>query len=74
MIMRLGPPLPLPPRDVNESQIKVLALRKKAVVEMYAKWAATFTFQKLVVAIKLSLDSFNPSHRGIVNFEFQVQH
>ena len=42
MILRLGPPLPLPPRDVNESKTKVLALRKKTVVEMYAKWAADF--------------------------------
>jgi hypothetical protein len=74
MILRLGPPLPLPPRDVDESQTEVLAVRKTAVVQMYAKWAATFTFQKLVVAIKLSLDHFKPSHRGIVNFEFQVRH
>ena len=48
-------------RDVNESQIKVLALRKKAVVQMYSKWAATFIFQKLVVAIKLSLKVSVPS-------------
>ena len=72
MILRLGPPLPLPPRGVNESETKTLALREKRVVEMYAKWAATFAFQKLIVAIKLSLENFKPSHRGIVDFEFQV--
>ena len=72
MILRLGPPLPLPPRDNNEMDPKILAVREKATIQMYAKWAATFAFQKLIVAIKLSLENFNPSHRGILSFEFNV--
>lgn len=72
MILRLGPPLPFPLRNLEETESKVLAIREKAVVQMYAKWAATFTFQKLIVAIKLSLDNFKPSHRGIISFDFQV--
>ena len=72
MILRLGPPLPLPRRNVNESSKKILALREKAVVQGYANWASTFVFQKLIVAIKLSLDKFQPSHRGILNLEFKV--
>jgi hypothetical protein len=72
LILRLGPPLPLPPRDPEETEPTCLAIRNKVVIQTYAKWAATFMFQKLVVAIKLSLDRFTPSHRGLLNFEFQV--
>lgn len=73
LILRLGPPLPLPPRKPQESESTIISLRDKEVIQTYATWAATFTFQKLIVAIRLSIDRFTPSHRGLLSFEFEVQ-
>jgi hypothetical protein len=71
MALRDGFPLP-PPRDPKETSPDVLSLRAKTSIHAYSLWAATFTFQKLVVSIKLALEKFQPSHRGAVMFLFTV--
>ena len=73
MIKRLGPPIAFPTLGVNQTPTKrLLILRKRRVVQTYARYAATYTFQKLVVAIRSSLEKFQPSHQGILSFEFEV--
>jgi hypothetical protein len=69
---RLGPPPKLPPRELKEKESEVLAIREKEVIQVYARWAAIHIFQKLIVAIRLSLDKFRPIRQGFLMFEFQV--
>jgi hypothetical protein len=73
MIRRLGPPIPFPTLGVNQTPTKTLfTLRKRRVIQTYARYGATYIFQKLIVAIRSSLDKFQPSHQGILSFEFEV--
>ena len=73
MLKRLGPPISFPTLGVNQPPTKnLLVLRKRRIVQTYARYAATYTFQKLIVAIRSSLQKFEPSHQGILSFEFEV--
>jgi hypothetical protein len=73
MIKRLGAPIPFPTLGVDQTPTKkLLTLRKRRVIQTYARYAATYTFQKLIVAIRSSLDKFQPNHQGILSFEFEV--
>lgn len=73
MIKRLGPPIAFPTLRPNQTPTKkLLVLRKRRVVQTYARYAATYTFQKLIVAIRSSLEKFQPNHQGILGFEFEV--
>jgi len=75
MTLRLGPPLPLPLiLQTSEDAPDILKLREKTVVQTYALWGSIFLFQKLVLAIRLSLSWFKPTHRGMITFEFKVVH
>jgi len=72
LTFRLGPPEPLPPRNTAEQPTDVLAIRETKVISTYAMWAAIFTFQKLIVAIRSKLPEFQPSQKGILSFAFEV--
>jgi hypothetical protein len=74
MTLRLGPPSSLPSRPIKprEENGEVLKIREKVVVQTYALWASIFLFEKLVLAIRLSLPSFKPSYRGMITFQFEV--
>jgi len=75
LTLRMGPPLPLPPREDQAApkNQRPMAIREKLVVQTYALWASIFIFQKLVVTIRLGLEHFKPTHRGILGFEFKVR-
>jgi hypothetical protein len=72
LVSSAGKPLPLPPRDPSQNSSDILALRESTVIFTYALWAATFLFQRLIAAIRLSLDDFKPTHQGILYFVLQV--
>jgi hypothetical protein len=70
LLVRVGLPPPPPLKDPLEEES--LLLREKEVIENYATWAAICLFQKLVLSIKISLDTFKPNHRGVISFDFGV--
>lgn len=75
LTLRMGPPLSLPPREdqVDTKSPRPMAIREKSVVQTYALWASIFIFQKLIATIRLGLERFKPTHRGILGFEFEVR-
>jgi len=73
LAMRSGAPVPLPPRNPQETVSSILSIRDKTVVRTYAMWGSIFMFQKLILSIIRSLDKFLPSHEGTIQLSYHVR-
>lgn len=72
LALRSGAPVPLPPRNLEETAKSTLSIRDPPVVHTYAMWASIFMFQKLILSIIRNVDKFTPSYDGALQLEFEV--